>query len=137
MLSTRHIANSAWVYLTSTHSTMPPTSALTSPSSRFDKCHQPQTAGTKITEPNPISSLDALTQFIDEAESARHVMIAAMKAIASIFALLLLTGCQGYKVENGRWSLIRYNDLEGRMATPVPGADQNSFHPVNREYASD
>jgi hypothetical protein len=60
-----------------------------------------------------------------------------MKNIFSILALLLLTGCQGYKIENGKWSLIQHNEGVGRMVTPVAGADQNSFKPLNAEYAKD
>ena len=59
------------------------------------------------------------------------------KSLAVILTLLLLTGCQGYKIENGRWSLIRYNEGVGRMVTGVKDADQDSFTPVNREYAKD
>ncbi len=60
-----------------------------------------------------------------------------MKKIFPILVLLLLTGCEGYKVENGNWSLIRYNEGVGRMVTTVEGADQNSFQPINGEYAKD
>ena len=60
-----------------------------------------------------------------------------MKAIGFVLALMLLTGCQGYKMENGNWSLIRYNEGVGRMVTVVEGADRASFTPLNREYAKD
>ncbi|MDB6020475.1 MAG: hypothetical protein JWQ04_332, partial [Pedosphaera sp.] len=42
-----------------------------------------------------------------------------MKKVFPFFALLLLVGCQGYKIENGKWSLIRYNEGVGRMVTLV------------------
>jgi hypothetical protein len=60
-----------------------------------------------------------------------------MKTTALFIALLLLTGCQGYKVENGSWSLIRYNEGVGRMVTKIEGANQNSFQPIDKEYAKD
>jgi len=60
-----------------------------------------------------------------------------MKSIGFVLALLLLTGCQGYKIENGNWSLIRYNEGVGRMVTVIDGADSASFTPLNREYAKD
>jgi hypothetical protein len=60
-----------------------------------------------------------------------------MKNAFPILALLLLTGCQGYKVENGKWSLIQHNEGVGRMVTQVEGADLNSFKPLNNEYAKD
>jgi hypothetical protein len=60
-----------------------------------------------------------------------------MKNIASILALLLLTGCQGYKVENGKWSFVQWNEGYGRMVLAVDNADQESFKPINRDYAKD
>jgi len=60
-----------------------------------------------------------------------------MKNTSVVLVLLLLTGCQGYKVEHGQWSLIRYNEGVGRMTTVVEGADSASFTPINREYAKD
>src|SRR5215831_656156 len=54
-----------------------------------------------------------------------------------ILTMLLLTGCGGYKIEKGRWSLIRYNEGVGRMVDVVEGADQNSFQPINQQYARD
>jgi len=55
-----------------------------------------------------------------------------------LITLLLLTGCQaGYKVENGDWSLVRYNEGVGRMVTKIDGADQNSFQPIDKQYAKD
>jgi hypothetical protein len=60
-----------------------------------------------------------------------------MKIRVFIPMLMLLTGCQGYKIENGRWSLIRYNEGVGRMVTVLKDADQDSFTPINREYAKD
>lgn len=60
-----------------------------------------------------------------------------MKTSALFIALVLLTGCQGYKVENGSWSLIRHNEGVGRMVTKVEGADQSSFQPIDKQYAKD
>jgi hypothetical protein len=60
-----------------------------------------------------------------------------MKNIASILALILLTGCQGYKVENGKWAFVQWNEGFGRMVLPVNNADQESFKPINRDYAKD
>ena len=60
-----------------------------------------------------------------------------MKSPVPFLALLLLTGCQGYKVENGKWSLISHDEGVGRRVTMVEGADQNSFAPINDEYAKD
>ena len=59
-----------------------------------------------------------------------------MKAAFPILALLLLTGCQGYKIENGKWSYF-YHDEGCRHVTAMAGADQNSFVPINRVYAKD
>jgi hypothetical protein len=56
---------------------------------------------------------------------------------ALLFISLVLTGCQGYKVENGSWSLIRHNEGVGRMVTKVEGADQSSFQPIDKDYARD
>lgn len=60
-----------------------------------------------------------------------------MKRTLSLIALLLLTGCQGYKFENGSWSLIQHNEGVGRMVTKVEGADQSTFEPINKDYAKD
>ena len=60
-----------------------------------------------------------------------------MKKIFPILVLLILTGCQSYKFENGKWSLISYDESVGRRVTVVDGADQNSFAPINSEYAKD
>jgi DKNYY family len=60
-----------------------------------------------------------------------------MKRTTSIFALLLLTGCQGYKVEKGKWSFVQWNEGYGRMVLTVNNADQESFKPLNRDYAKD
>lgn len=57
--------------------------------------------------------------------------------VVALTTVLLLAGCQSYKVEHGKWSLIRYNEGVGRMVTVVEGADPKSFVPINREYAKD
>jgi hypothetical protein len=59
-----------------------------------------------------------------------------MKNASVALVFLLLTGCQGYKVEHGKWSLVRYNE-GARMVTIVEGVDSASFMPINREYAKD
>jgi hypothetical protein len=50
---------------------------------------------------------------------------------------MLLTGCQSYKIENGKWSFVQWNEGEGRSVREVQGADQSSFVPINDEYAKD
>ena len=51
--------------------------------------------------------------------------------------LLFLAGCGGYKVENGQWSYVVYDEGSGRKVMPLNGADMASFVPINGEYARD
>ena len=60
-----------------------------------------------------------------------------MKTKFPILILILLTGCQSYKIENGKWSFVQWNEGVGRMVLVVDSADQNSFTPINRDYAKD
>src|SRR5882762_3456352 len=59
-----------------------------------------------------------------------------MKAAFPILALLLLTGCQGYKIENGK-CIYFYNEEGSRVVRAMNGADQNSFVPITKVYAKD
>jgi hypothetical protein len=62
-----------------------------------------------------------------------------MEKIFPVFILILLTGCQSYnyKVENGKWSFLQWDEGRGRTVSEVEGADQNSFVPINGLYAKD
>jgi hypothetical protein len=60
-----------------------------------------------------------------------------MKNFLPVLVLLLLTGCQFYKNENGQWSFIRYDEGVGRDVMPLKDADQASFVPINDAYARD
>jgi hypothetical protein len=60
-----------------------------------------------------------------------------MKKIFPLLVLFILTSCQSYKFANGKWSLISYDESVGRRVTVIDGADQNSFVPINNEYAKD
>jgi hypothetical protein len=60
-----------------------------------------------------------------------------IKILFPVLILVLLTGCQSYKVENGKWSLVSWDEGRGRTVTEVQGADQSSFAPINGVYAKD
>jgi hypothetical protein len=60
-----------------------------------------------------------------------------MKKIFPVLVLFILTGCQGYKVENGKWSFVQWNEGYGRMVLVAEDADQSSFKPINSDYAKD
>ncbi len=60
-----------------------------------------------------------------------------MKTILPVLILILLTGCQSYKIKNGKWSFVSWNEGNGGTVTEVQGADQNSFVPINGVYAKD
>ena len=51
--------------------------------------------------------------------------------------LILLTGCQAYQVENGKWNYVQWDEGRGRTATEVLGADSHTFKPINSDYSKD
>ena len=60
-----------------------------------------------------------------------------MKKAFPFVAILLLAGCQGYKVENSKWSFVQWDEGRGRTVNEIQGADQNTFKPINTEYGKD
>ena len=52
---------------------------------------------------------------------------------------VLLTGCgRGYKMENGRWAWVSWDEAAGRRTVFLEGVDNASFHRLSRpDYAAD